>query len=49
MMSTWLRWIKSFLTQLAAERAEMMAVSEAEEAKARDGSQPIPFWLWHMF
>ena len=48
-MSAWLNWLKSFLAQLAAERAEMLAVSEVEETKARDGSQFIPFWLWHMF
>lgn len=49
-MSAWLDWIKHVLEQLAAERAEMLSVRDAEEgAKPGDRQQPIPFWLWHMF
>jgi hypothetical protein len=49
-MSTWLGRLKDFLGQLAAARAEMFAVREIDEnARQRDGQQPIPFWLWHMF
>jgi hypothetical protein len=45
-MSAWLAWVKSFLAQLAQERAEMLSVGDE---KAEEGAQPIPFWLWHMF